>query len=553
MGSYVTHAEIFGKPSDPQVVRSMFAKLDWELTFKALAEISAKICRQGIMGKFQHEVMHQLAYTKRLDPQNVALALGVAPHLGKRPIFHEQLMYVMFQIAAEECAHGGRNPTYEQLAILGVLLNDHLDTGYENSDTQPEAFASSLALALRYNHNRDNLRDMARIYGILLEPPPTGTVLEQEPDIWREIQYGACAGRSLEDYIALFLNPIALFARAHWGDTDAPAVDSFQWYKNAPELTLTVEAWFEPLTTTADELRATADGRAVPRSPLVLLRKPFVRFGDQYWAATPWAVSRQLHTGVKFRLLQSAKRISKKAEDAFSYGFGLMTEAWSHRLARSANESPTLNGHFSVSDTAGTSEVEDVVWTNDYATVLFSVKSTLIAEADAFNIRSDVGIIDGLEKFLFAPPRKGLRGGAARLLNESVKRVCAGATNLPKNMTIYPIIVMYDEPLENVATMKWLAGRLKAHGLLQQPNVRPLLLCNFDLFETLLFLASKGHDLGHVFEQRRAPKWDDVRLDVYLHSISNENKFRLACITDVFTRVTERSRAILKNEAKIET
>lgn len=112
---------------------------------------------------------------------------------------------------------------------------------------------------------------------------------------------------------------------------------------------------------------------------------------------------------------------------------------------------------------------------------------------------------------------------------------------------------MYDEPLENVATMSWMASRLKHHQLLNQPNVGPLQLVNIDSFESLMFLAEQGRDLGVLFEQRQDRKWEGVRLEVYLRSVSSFEKFRLPCVSETFDKVSRRSVEMMKAEARIPT
>ena len=540
-----------GSALDPALIRMRFRELHWETTFRMLAIVSAGLSHHGILGKFQIEVMQRMVQTRRLHPGHVVVAERIAPHIGKSPLFHERLMYVMFQLAAEECVTTGRAQWYDELAFLGLLLNDHLENGNADAAAEPEAFASSIALALRYNHSRDHLREMGRIYDILLRPPPEHCDLGKTPTLWDEIQRGACGGRSLSDYIGLFLHPLMLFAQTRWGDTEAPCLEVGRWYQNSPELVPVVLAWLEPLTTTVDELRAAKQAAIIPVAPLTLLRKPFVRFGHQYWAATPWAVQRQLHTGVRFRLLQSAKQLGKPHEDAWSYGFGHMTEAYTQRLALSAASTKAFRGRIEIADTPGTGEIDDVIWTDGTVAIVFSVKSTLIAEADAFNVSSVAGVTNGLEKLLFAPKRKGYRIGAARQLDENVQRVRAGSTSLPKDVVVFPVLVMYDEPLENVAITNWMAERLHHHGLLAQVGVRSLTLCNLDDFESIMFLASKGRDLGVLFEQKQQSPWKTVRLDVFLRSTSGFDAFRPPTPVEAFERVSRRSFELLREEAHI--
>jgi len=73
-------------------------------------------------------------------------------------------------------------------------------------------------------------------------------------------------------------------------------------------------------------------------------------------------------------------------------------------------------------------------------------------EDEGFNISSDSGVVDWLERFLFAPKSKTHRGGAARQLHANIERLRSGESAVPKDVVVFPVIVMYDDPLENVAS-----------------------------------------------------------------------------------------------------
>lgn len=554
MSSFLTGKEVLGRPLPPADIRRRFRELRWEPTFKSLAVMASKLAREGILGRSQFQWMSELVNVRSPDPGYAIVDARVRPHLGKRPILHEQLLYVMFQLAAEECRpDSGRTPPFVELTYLGLLLNDHLDRGYSDAAEERAKFASSIALALRFNHDRDRLRAIARAYAILTDPPPPHVQLASVPDMWDEIQRAAFSGRTLDEYFGLFVHPMILFSQTLWGEKDAPILDPVQWYQNSPALQQLAQEWLLPLTVTREELAASAGAEPLPTMPTLLLRKPFVRFDDRYWAATPWACNRQLHTGIRHRLLDASKRLGKAHEEAWKFGFGEMVEAWTHKLAASAQQARHFRGRFIIPSRSGTGEVEDVVWTDDNVAILFSVKSSLMREDEGFNISSDSGVVDWLERFLFAPKSKTHRGGAARQLHANIERLRSGVTALPKDVVVFPVVVMYDDPLENVAIIDWVAERIHHHGLLGQHGVRPLLVCSIDTFEAVMFLASQGRHLGDLFESKQSPESRRIRFDVFLHERSTEDFFRLPLIEERFEKASSRSLAMLRDEAKIPT
>lgn len=87
---------------------------------------------------------------------------------------------------------------------------------------------------------------------------------------------------------------------------------------------------------------------------------------------------------------------------------------------------------------------------------------------------------------------------------------------------MFPVVVMYDDPLENVAIIDWVAERIHEHGRLGQRGVRPLLICSIDTFEALMFLASQGRHLGDLFESKQSTEHRRTRFDVFLHERSSE-------------------------------
>jgi hypothetical protein len=553
LNSFLTGAEILGRAVDPGSIRRRFAALNWETTFKTISVIAATLSRQGILGEAQKDLMTALTRQQDPHPLSAVMAARLPEHIGKRPILHERLLYVMFQLAAEECQiDSGRTPSFVEMTYLGLLLNDHIDHGYTDAIEQQTNFASAIALALRYNQDRDRLRAITRSYSMLVEAPPTHAQLAKNPQLWLEIQHEACSGHLLDDYFALFMYPMILFSQSVWGQKDVPPqLDVSLWYKNAPQLQPVAHSWIAPLTTTKDELVSAREQSAIPIAPRTLLRKPFVRFGDQYWASSPWACQRQLHTGIRHRLFQAAKRLGRKHEEAWTFSLGDMFEQWAHQMTRSASEGRHMRGTFLVPDEPGRDEVEDIVWTHEKVAILFSVKSTLMAEDDAFNVKSESGVVDWFEKFLFAQRRPKYRPGAARLLDLKVERIRAGGTTIARDATIYPVVVMYDDPLESVGVIDWLAQRQHELGVLTQPGVRPLLVCSIDTYEALLFLAHSGRDLGVLFEQKQSEAWRRVRFDVFLNHFSTEEHFRLPEIEKRYVEASRRVLEKLKREARI--
>jgi hypothetical protein len=560
-GVFLGAAEVFKtRPVAPLVIRRHFRALRWETTFKQLAGMAARLYSTGITGAYQSALLRLLARSPGLDPISAAMSLTLRPFVGRRPILHERVLYSMFQLAAEECQLVGRDPSDVELTYLALLVNDHVERGYDDASNEPLAFASSIALALRFNHRRDTLRTLARTQAILRDRAPDQSALARNPQLWLQIQQRAFGGRDLDAYLSLFVHPMSMFAEAHWGSprtpTWAPSIDVTAWYRNAPELIHVVERWLDSMTTTQAELAASRSGSDIPSVPRTLLRAPFVRFGNEYWAASPWSVLRQLHTGVRIRLLMAARDLGSEARAAWEYGFGLLVEQWAQRVAGWARLGRYFRGAMSLPDAAGSEDVEDIVWTDSEFAILFSVKSTLMSEAQGFNVESDTGVIDWYERFLFFPgdPARNQRSGAAVLLNRKVEKIRRGETAIPRDAIIVPVLVMYEEPLDNVAMCTWVDRRCRELALFTQPDVRPLLLSNLDSYEAIMGVASHGRHLGQLLEKKQGTEWRHQRLDVFLHEVvSDKRQFRLPQVEERFEEACKHSLERLRAEAHIPT
>jgi len=220
-------------------------------------------------------------------------------------------------------------------------------------------------LSLRFNHSRDHLRTIARTTSILTDALPENAELARIPSTWLAIQERAFGSLGVQGFLQLFAQPLVIFAETQWGPKSAPSLNLSRWYRNAPELVPTIETWIEPMTTTRDEIRADGTGDAIPNVSPLLLKKPFVRFDGDHWAATPSAVIRQLHTGVRIRLLRAAAELGRREQKMWEHALGLMIEAWCQQVARWARGSAQCRGAIHVPDQAGREEIDDVVVVDD--------------------------------------------------------------------------------------------------------------------------------------------------------------------------------------------
>jgi hypothetical protein len=551
--SFLTAKEVLGTQISPELIRRSFRTLNWSATFKRLASIAADLHSTGTLGKFQEAIKHTLVSNKHPHPFTAMLAVGLEPHVNsRRPILHEQVLYTMFQLAAEECDESrGRDPNVFELALLALMVNDHLDRGYVDMATEHGAFASSISLALRFNHSRDHLRTIARAASILTDALPANSELARTPATWLAIQERAFGSLGVLGFLQLFAQPLVMFADTQWGPKSVPSLNLSRWYRNAPELLPTVEAWIEPMTTTREEIRASGTGDPIPNVSPLLLKKPFVRFEDDHWAASPSAVMRQLQTGVRVRLLRAAAELGRREQKMWEHALGLMIEAWCQQVARWAASSDQCRGVVHVPNEAGAEDIDDVVVVDNEVAIVFSVKSTLMREHQGFNISAKTGIVEWYEEFLFAEKRGSLREGAARLLNKKVEAIRSGRTSLPRNVKIIPVIVMYDEPLEHVGVIDWWTRRCSEEKLFGASM--PLMVITIDMFEALMSLLARGRDLGDMLTSRQSQRWRRQRLDVFLaETIPDWRQVRLPAIQDRFDAIAAAGLQALKDVARID-
>jgi len=127
--------------------------------------------------------------------------------------------------------------------------------------------------------------------------------------------------------------------------------------------------------------------------------------------------------------------------------------------------------------------------------------------------------VDWFEDFFFKTKGGGHRGGAVRQLSARIDALRAGAFEkfgLARTARVYPVIVTYDNLCAVDLHYQWLDGRCRAHGLLCQEEVGPMVLARLAEFEDLMALLWQKGSLVSLL-RRRETDGRDRRLDQLIY------------------------------------
>lgn len=471
-----------------------------------------------------------------------------------RAVVHEKVLYMLEAVALIYSGDEGATPSDGQLAFLALAANDYVDDWYDADERKllpHEDTLAGFADAARFNQQRDPLVAILRARGLLSSPVPRSNDLS-DPSLWRQLQETAF-GRSFLEHFDLFLLPMLLYARAYWG-TEAPdgsvrmpELHPETWSANSAVTETEVESFFGPIVLdragAQRGVRFRSDG--LPHAPTFLLKRPLVRCSEGTLVATsPWAVFRQLHTGLWFRFLSAAKELG--LVDTWNPAFGLLFEGWCQRIARLAQANPNFVSDLHLpSEPGGNDEIEDVVVLGSDAAVFLSVKSRLVRESAARDSLSRNAIWDWYADVLFGATKPGYRHGWLRQLDEKIRKARAGhfEPTVHRNTLIFPVVVMYDDTAESPMLYDLIDETCRAKGILyNQRGVAPVTVCSVGDFEGLMAAGAKGIDIVSIMKAKVGSEWRRQRLSVYLFEECAQKDptfLRLAALEDEFGALVE--------------
>lgn len=530
---------VFGQSMSPDELVARIRTFQWQGAFLRLAHLAARVARDHAgpaslaVGRWAREALLTLT-----GPAGslIAHARAWAASGDDAAVVHEEAIDFVQHLVLLHGQEEGDVPGDAELVLWLLGASDSLGT-WERADARKlssnEEMIAEMARVHRFNNSGgDPLLLIVRIRELFGAPPFTGGLAD--PDIWSRIEHAAF-GCSFAEHFETRVLPF--FSESlSWGETEErlPLIVPGQWVRNlSAERAESISRWVFSHSKTREELvgvtrqRMRSDG-LLPHAPTALLRHPIVRLlDDRVGIASPWRVHTHLTTGIWAAFMQATKDVLGAASaQEWSVAFGYRFEEWMRVIARHAATSGQFRGEVVLPEHPGSDdEIEDVVVIEGDTAVLFSGKARLMEESVARHARSRDAVIDWYSKFFFAPRDGKFRDGVVKQLSARVDTARAGQfePTLPRTHRIVPVLVTYDSLCEEFPLYEWLTEQCGQHGLLQQPDVAPLVLAHVDDFERLMGRAARGESIV-AFMRERETSWADRRLNVQLGTTRAEER-----------------------------
>lgn len=538
----ISLSDIVGETMRPDELRQIVSRWGWKPTFISLARMASVIANDGgVLGKHAREMTVGVLLANRATEIERRIHAGLTRYLqgsvgrsATPAIAHEAVIYMLQAMALLYGRDGDAAPTDGELSLVMLAANDHVFRWREpdrREVTALESLTAEMCRSLLFNHSRDALRAFVR-YTLLFRSRPRRSPEWSTDEKWNALQRRAFDA-SLTDYIETFAGPLFLVSETWGRQMDharrSPQLNLAQWIGLVDAEPVVAAKYFDHLTIDRESARSAlrrdvgADG--LPIGTTLFHHTPLVRIDEgNVVAASPWAVREHLRIGLWDRFRRAAQTKPKGQSDAWPSAFGDLFEQWCQHVAREAARQPTCIDRIIVPDNPGTDEeIEDVVIQSENAVVLVSVKGRIAPEALLKRSASRTGVIEWLEQFFYAEPTKSQRGGAARLLDAKVAKLRRGEYEpaLKRSLVVFPMIVVFDDiGLDNAGVHNWLTGRRTELGILNGPDVRPLLPVSIDTFERLLGCVARGTTLASVLHEKTHGDWRTGKLDSFLSELA---------------------------------
>jgi hypothetical protein len=559
MGSYLSWRELFGQPVTPEVFAQAFQVCSWKAVVQRAALLGAVLAnRAGDQSPLDRVVREPLRrHRQGVNPVWAQIAEYVGDN-PKRPLAHEQVVYLLVGMAILYGSEEGPDPSPEHVALMLLWGNDYLSNWSEadaRDISQEETLAAEFVHVGRFNTYPDPLRDLVRVSAIYSRQPPQGPLSEKAE--WSRVQANAF-GSDFQDFFSVFLLPL-LFETQRWGTESngqwiAPVIEPARWYANTKVSEPVGKEFIAARTTTRQEARAEIGARmlnGVPHAPTVFIRKPFLQLdADRVIAVTPWVVREQLKGGA----YTAFSRVVNAAHDkeVWPSAFGHLFELYCRAVAQMAATSASFKGRLILSAAPGSpDEIEDVVLVEPAGCLLGSVKSRLVKEDVARQARSRTALLDWYDSFLFAQPKGRYQAGALRLLDRTITEIRAGKIGaIEATTTIAPVLITFDDMADNPMLSIWIAKRCRQEGLFQQANVVSPALAPVDEFEVLMTLAAAGDSVIALLDAFARNRASHSNLNNFLHAARGGERSRLPALEEEFERLAERAKRSLFKSTK---
>jgi hypothetical protein len=518
---YDTAETLFGKEMSAQELIDRVRSFSWAGSFLQLACLAAVVANEP--GGSLSERVRRLTVDpiSRLTGNATCaglLARGQAAVQSRRDqiiLAHEEVISFLQHLVILEGAESGDAPGAPEVALWLAGANGQLarwSVEERESLSDDEALAAELVRISRFNNRPDPLRALVRTHCIFGRKPSTGTLNDAER--WRAVVVAAYPS-GFDESFETGLGLVAMQAQ-RWGTQDDPStypvmnLDRF-----LAQSRITREAFVNALhgyIAKREELRTVIRKRTrqdgLPHSPSALFHTPLVELEPGVLvAASPWAVTGLLRTGVWARFLRAAKSLdSRRGGDEWLRSFGYMFEDWCRYVATEAESSLLRRATILLPSSPGAvDEVEDVVVVDDGVAVFCSAKSRLVEAKVAREAVSATSIVDWFEKFFFETKGDDYRGGVVRQLSARIDKLRSGefeSSGLSRDTRVIPVVVTYDSLGESDILYRRVEEGCVRHGLLQQAGVGPLALARVEEFEQLLSRVARGKPVSELLLAR---------------------------------------------------
>lgn len=488
------------------------------------------------------------AYRNNVNPIWARIAEYVHDN-PRRPVAHEQVIYLLAAMAILYGRDEGPEPAPEHFAVLFLAANDYLSNWAEDDSrtlTRDEELTAELVHVARFNTYSDALRDLVRVNLMFSRTPPQGPLSAR--DVWSQIQTEAF-GSSFDEFFHTFIMPLH-FEMQRWGSQDGdrwvtPVIEPARRYASTAVDPAAGKAFLDALTTTREaakaQIQVTVAG--IPHAPTLFIRKPFVRVdAERVVAVSPWSVREQLKGG----LYTSFSRVVNAHYDkeVWPSAFGHLFELHCRYIAEIASNSSAFRGQLILSEAPGSpDEIEDVVILEGSGCVLGSAKSRLVTEQVARQARSRTALLDWYDEFLFGDEKGRYQAGALRLLDRKVRDIRAGRySQIAADTVIAPMLITFDDLADNPMLARRIAKCCRDRNVLRQPNVLPVVLAPVDEYEVLMSLAARGRSVLELLSRFTADREGQPNLNGFLHAVRGGEKVRLAELDEAFHRITDETK-----------
>lgn len=530
VGAWTGLSCLVGAKVDAARIVAQFEHYDRDETLFKLARIAAVIANspQGISGADARSWTHDLLASRQDSTSELEAYISrAAAKLGNQTVIaHAHVLFCLQMLAIVKGKPGGEVPRDGMLAFLMLASNDHIpewvaDDGGSLTDVE-DAVATMFFCGI-FNRNEDTLAIIVRMIEIMRQAPA-----EIRPSFpWSQIEHDAF-GTTFAEYLEAFLLPVFALAK-RWGTSDPPVLTTGIWEQD-PKTAALSRRWFEEASVTIEEAASTYGTRPLPSGlygiPAVFFRKPFVRVGTTLVGVSPWHVRDLLVLGTWGKLNTVCKAgLGGRGNQVFTAEWGFMFERWAGALAREACETAHATERVLLPERPGShEEIEDIIFLDGNVVVLLSAKASVVPESSVKEASSPADVLAWLTRFFFEAPddarKKGHRGGAAYLLDKKISLIRQGAfeaSGIPRDATIVPCIVSYDNIGESPLLYRWIEATCRIRGLLlKDASVRPLTLVEAKNYEALVGLRAQGRGVCELLLEKTSAERRLMPLDAFL-------------------------------------